>query len=95
MLGGRVNIRIALVISEQDIEARRVLLGEAVFKQQCLRLCICDGDLNLAHLLHHRLRFWCRFRAMKITADALFKAACLAGRHDLVVGLVHALVRWR
>ena len=91
ILGGRVNIRIALVISEQDIEARLVLLDEAVFKQQCLRLCICDGDLDVAHLLHHRQRFRCRLRAMKITADALFQVACLADINDLVFGVDHAI----
>lgn len=64
--------RIALIILEQDVIVRLMLLNERIFKNKRLKLRVDDNNVKVVYLLYHRLDLW-QVRAAKIARDTVFQ----------------------
>ena len=80
--------RVALVILEQDVVVRLVLLYERVFQHQRLELAARDNDVEVMHLLHHGLDLR-QMLPVEIAADAVLQLLRLADVYDLSVLVEH------
>ena len=79
---------VALVVLEQNVVVRLVLLYERVFQHQRLKLAARDNDIEVMHLLHHGLDLRQMF-PVEIAADAVLQLLRLADVYDLSVLVEH------
>ncbi len=91
MVGGDVDVGVALVVPQQDVEPRLVLLDQVVFEQQRLRFGVGHRHLDARHELHHRGGLCRRLRAMKVARHPFFQVPRLADIDDLVLRVEHAI----
>jgi len=91
MLGRRVDVGITLVIAQQNIEARFVLLDETVFEYQRLSFGICYRYLDTRYPLHHSRSFWRVVRPVEVAGHPFLKVAGFAYVDDLVLRIEHAI----
>ncbi|MNT15312.1 hypothetical protein D3C72_1503600 [compost metagenome] len=87
------QIRIRLVVAEQDVVARLQRLDQVVFQDQGFRLAVRDGRFQARDALDHHGDAGAGQVLLEITGDTLFKVARLADVQHLVRGVeiaVHA-----
>lgn len=48
---GEANKRIGFIITQQDVVFRLVLLDERIFKQECIKFGVNDGEFDFPNLL--------------------------------------------
>ena len=92
MLGRQVNIRVALVITKQDIVTRLVGLDEIVLEYQRLVLGMGNGHLDMLYLFDHDPGFG-RFSlaANEIAGHPVFQVFCLADINHLTCLVLHTV----
>lgn len=82
-MAGDEQVRVGLVVAEQDVVARLQRLDEVVFQDQRLGLRARDRDLQPRHLRHHLGDARAGQGLLEIRRDALLQVARLADIHDL------------
>ncbi len=83
---GELYERIRFIVSQPDVVSGLVPFDEVRFEQQCLRLGICDGDLELSCLLEHRLDS--ATSGLAIASEAIAKVDGFADVHWVIVSIV-------
>ena len=91
MVGRGKDVGIALVIPQQHVEARLVLLDEVVLEHQRLGFGVGDRDFDPRHRRHHQLGLRRLLGALKIACDALLQITRLADINHLVLRIEHAI----
>ena len=86
-----VYIRVALVISEDDIEAWLVPFDQVVLEDEGFGFRVGNGYLDISDQLHHRAGFGVRVSAMKIAGHPFIEITRLADIDDLFFGVQHAI----
>ncbi len=94
MVCRRVDIRVALVVTKQHIEAWFELFDQVVFEHERFGLGVDDRHFDSRHLRQHCLGLWRRVRAVKVGGDPLLEVARLADIDDLVLRIEHAIHAW-
>ncbi len=84
-----INVRITLVVPEDDVELRPVLLDQVVLEDQRLGLGIRHRDLDFRDKLHHGSRLYRVVAASEVARDAFLQISCLADVKDLVLCVEH------
>ena len=92
---GEFDVRICLIVAQQNIEARLLLLDEVVLKSQRFPLVFDDDVLNVDRFAHQRAGLGIlRRRLQQIGAHSRPQALCLADVDHLPLGvLVHVHAR--
>ena len=88
ILGGQIDVRIALVVAQQDVVARLQGLDEVALQQQGLALGAGDRDLDVGDLSHHGLEAHVQ-RPGEIAPDPAAQVLGLAHVQDLALGILH------
>jgi hypothetical protein len=76
-MGMQLDIGKALVVAQDDVEARPVFLDQVVFQQQRLGLGLGDRDLDMPDELDQRFNLGRQARLLKIAADAIAQRGAL------------------
>ena len=87
----QVEIGKALVVAQQDVVARPVLLDEVVLEDQRLGVGVDDRDLAAAHLAHHRRDLRRQLVGAKIARHAALEVLRLADVENLAIRIEHAV----
>ncbi len=87
LAAGEVDVRITLVVAQQDVVARLERLDQLRFQQQRLALGARHGDFHARDLRHHRGDARLHPRLQEIAADALLQVAGLAHVQQLATGV--------
>ena len=90
-LASEQHIRIALVVAQQHVVARRQRLDQLVLQQQRFGLGAGDGHVHARHLGQHRLDARRLGRVVEVAGDALAQRAGLAHVQQRVVRRIHAV----
>ena len=91
-LVGDAEVRVRLVVAEQDVVLGLVLLDEAVFEQQRVELGVNDGELQPHNLRHHAARFLVvASRLVEVARNPVFQVLGLADVNQ-VAGFVEVAV---
>ena len=86
---GQVDVRIRLVVAQQDIERRLVRLDEVLLQQQRVGLGGGDGDLHVTDAHHQRLGLGIQPRVAKVAAEAIAQVPRLAHVEQFAGSIVH------
>ncbi len=73
--GGQLQIRIVLIIAQQDVEPRRALLDEVILERQCLDQRVGDDDLEPRHLIEQGIGLRARAVGAQVAADPVAQRA--------------------
>ena len=83
------QVGVALIVLEQDVVFRHIVLDERAFEHERLELRRGGDRLEMIDIRHHFARFCIvRRRILKILTDAVFQFFCLA-HVDNLPGFVH------
>ena len=86
------QVGIALVVLEQDVVFRHIVLDERAFEHERLELRRGGDRLEMIDIRHHFARFCImRRRILKILADAVFQFFCLADVDHGPGGVFHQI----
>ena len=88
---GEADVRIALVVAEQDVVARLVRLDEVVLEQQRLAFGARDRGFDARDLRHHGRDARLVAGLLEIAGDALLEVARLAHVQRFAGGVEHAV----
>ena len=88
---GQANIRVALVVPEQNVVARVEIFNQVVFKQQCLAFGAGIGNFDLMNISYQRQCFCRKSAVAKIAGQTVFQIFGLADIDHLTIGIHHAV----
>ena len=92
---GDAQVGIFLVVLEQDIEMRLMVLDQVGFKGQGLRFAVGHDELDLAHLTGHQADAGGEVvPTAEVTADATAQAFGFADVEDAVLSIAHQIATW-
>ena len=83
--------RKALVVAEQDVEARAMRLDEVELEQQRLGVGVRDGDFHAGGLRHQRLNLGVHVARLEVGAHPALQVSRLADVENLALGIQHAI----
>ncbi len=86
-----LDVRKALVVPQDDVEPRPVLLDEVVLEQQRLGVGVGDRDLDVRDLLDQREGLRLDLARHEVAADAVLEATRLSHVQQLAFAAVHAI----
>ncbi len=84
---GDLQIGVALVVAEQDVEPRRKRLDEVILEQQRLGLAAHDGGLQPRDAADHVADARAVVILVQVAGDTLLQVACLADVEHLALGV--------
>ena len=85
------DIRIGLVIAQQNIELRQMRFDEIVLQNQRFRFRMGNRRINIDHLLHQGARLRAHAVVTKITGKPVAQILRLADIQHLAVGIAHLI----
>ena len=86
------QVGVALIVLEQDVVFRHIVLDERAFEHERLELRRGGDRLKMIDIRHHFARFCIvRRRILKILADAVFQFFCLADVDHGPGGVFHQI----
>ncbi len=88
---GDHQVRVGLVVAEDDVVARRERLDEVVLEDQRFGLGARDGDLEVGHLRHHHGDARPMVVLGEVRRDALPEIACLPDVKHVAARAEHAI----
>ena len=91
VIAGKENVRVRLVVAQQNIIRRPVSLDQALLQQQRLGFVGGDGGVNLLDAADQCLGLGAQAGFAEVAGQALFKVAGLADIQQCAVGIEHAI----
>ena len=84
------DIMVTFIVLQKDVVFRGILLDEAAFQHQRLKLAAGDDIFKVPYILHHAVDLGGMLvNAAEVTADAVFQGFCLADVDDLPLFVLH------
>ena len=89
-VASHADIAVSLIVFEQDIVFRHVLLNQTAFEHQCFKLAVGHNIVKMVHVFDHFAHFDCvAVRRAEILADAVFERFCLADINNFILLVFH------